>query len=48
MMKDMRLMFNWFNDEGCGADIKAPRQEEPSMQDFGTWLRDTSQEVIIY
>ena len=35
-------MFNWFEKEGYGADIQALRKTEPSLQDFGTWLRDSS------
>lgn len=40
--KEMGTMFNWFAEEGYGADIKALRKEEPALQDFGTWLKETS------
>ena len=42
MVKEMRLMFKWFADTGYGADIKALRREVPEMQDFGTWVRESS------
>lgn len=39
---DIGNMFKWFEREGYGADIAALRKEESSLQDFETWLRDTS------
>jgi uncharacterized protein YbjT (DUF2867 family) len=42
MLKDVGTMFAWFKDEGYGADIPALRKEEPRLQDFGTWLKETS------
>jgi hypothetical protein len=42
MMKEMGIMFDWFKDAGYGADIQALRKEEPRLQDFGTWLKETS------
>jgi uncharacterized protein YbjT (DUF2867 family) len=43
MVKEMGTMFAWFKDEGYGADIPALRKEEPRLQDFGTWLKESSQ-----
>ncbi|KFZ01458.1 hypothetical protein V500_00761 [Pseudogymnoascus sp. VKM F-4518 (FW-2643)] len=42
-VKELGTMFAWFKDEGYGADIQALREEEPRLQDFGTWLKETSQ-----
>lgn len=42
MVKEMGDMFAWFKDEGYGADIQALRREEPTLQDFGTWLKESS------
>lgn len=43
MVKDVGIMFAWFKSDGYGADIPALRKEEPELQDFGTWLKETSQ-----
>ena len=43
MVKELGTMFKWFGDVGYGADIKALRKEEPKLQDFGTWLRESSE-----
>jgi len=43
MVKEMGLMFAWMKDEGYGADIPALRKEEPQLQDFGRWLKESSQ-----
>lgn len=42
MVKELGNMFKWFNDVGYGADIQALRKEEPKLQDFGTWLKESS------
>ncbi|KAG0646996.1 hypothetical protein D0Z07_6086 [Hyphodiscus hymeniophilus] len=42
MVKDLGVMFQWFADVGYGADVKSLRTEEPKLQDFGTWLKETS------
>jgi len=42
MIKEVGTMFAWFKDVGYAADIPALRKEEPKLQDFGTWLKDTS------
>ena len=42
MVKEMGTMFKWFGDAGYRADVKALRKEEPKLQDFGTWLKESS------
>ena len=42
MSKEMGTMFAWFKDVGYGADIPALRKEEPQLQDFSQWLKETS------
>ena len=42
MVKEMGTMFQWFKDVGYGADIPALRKEEPQLQDFSQWLKETS------
>jgi len=42
MVKEVGVMFKWFADVGYGADIQALRKEEPKLQDFGTWLKESS------
>jgi len=42
MVKEMGKMFKWFQTDGFGADIEALRKEEPKLQDFAAWLKDTS------
>lgn len=41
-MKEMRLMMEWFKNEGYGVDIKKLREEEPALVDFKTWLKERS------
>ena len=41
-VKEMGTMFKWFETDGYGADIKALRKEEPKLQDFKTWLKESS------
>ncbi|KAK1760269.1 NmrA-like family domain-containing protein 1 [Echria macrotheca] len=41
-VKDVGTMFEWFEKEGYGVDIEALKREIP-MQDFETWLRESSQ-----
>ncbi|OIW25595.1 NAD(P)-binding protein [Coniochaeta ligniaria NRRL 30616] len=40
---DLGAMFKFFEEEGYGADIAALSGEEPSLQDFETWLKESSQ-----
>ena len=42
MVKEVGTMFKWFRDVGYGADIKALRKDVPKLQDFGTWLKESS------
>lgn len=42
MVSDMGKMFQWFKDDGYGCDIPALKQEFPEVQDFATWLRESS------
>ena len=35
-------MFTFFEHEGYRADIAALRQEEPTLMDFETWLKQAS------
>lgn len=42
MVKELGTMFKWFADTGYGADILSLRKEVPELQDFGTWLRESS------
>ncbi|TEY35175.1 hypothetical protein BOTCAL_0600g00010 [Botryotinia calthae] len=38
-IKDVGLMFSWFEERGYAADIKALRKEHPGLQSFGDWLK---------
>lgn len=39
---DVGLMFKFFEKEGYGADITALREMEPSLQNFESWLKESS------
>jgi uncharacterized protein YbjT (DUF2867 family) len=41
-VKEMGTMFSWFKTDGYGANIQQCRQEEPKLQDFKTWLKNSS------
>ncbi|KAK2012052.1 NmrA-like family protein [Colletotrichum eremochloae] len=41
-ISDMGKMFEFFKREGYGADIQALKKEEPRMQNFETWLKESS------
>ncbi|KFY08415.1 hypothetical protein V492_06239 [Pseudogymnoascus sp. VKM F-4246] len=43
MTKELGTMFKWFETDGYGADIPALRKEEPALQSFKTWLKESSQ-----
>jgi uncharacterized protein YbjT (DUF2867 family) len=43
MIGEMGTMFKWFETDGYGADIPTLRKEEPKLQNFGTWLRNSSE-----
>lgn len=42
-VKEVGDMFRFFEEEGYGADIAALSAEEPTLQDFETWLKESSQ-----
>ena len=41
-VRDMGLMFTWLEDVGFAVDIPALKKRLPELQDFGTWLRQSS------
>lgn len=43
MVKDLGLMFRWFNAVGYSADIKKAREINPALKDFATWLKEDSE-----
>ncbi|CAG9978721.1 unnamed protein product [Clonostachys byssicola] len=42
MVADAAKSFEWFSTEGWDADITGLREEVPELQDFETWLRESS------
>jgi uncharacterized protein YbjT (DUF2867 family) len=42
MLSDVRKMFAWLGTDGYGTDIEALRRTEPRLQDFETWLKESS------
>ncbi|RYP13209.1 hypothetical protein DL767_010847 [Monosporascus sp. MG133] len=42
-MRDVGRMFDWFETVGYGIDVAALRGAEPRLQDFETWLRESSE-----
>ncbi|QSZ34553.1 hypothetical protein DSL72_006147 [Monilinia vaccinii-corymbosi] len=38
-IKDVGLMFTWFEQRGYAADIDALRKEHPGLQSLGDWLK---------
>ncbi|KAI9039640.1 nucleoside-diphosphate-sugar epimerase family protein [Aspergillus affinis] len=42
-VKDLGVMFEWFHDEGYGADLAEMRRINPDLKDFGKWLVEESQ-----
>ncbi|KAF5571015.1 hypothetical protein FPHYL_773 [Fusarium phyllophilum] len=42
MVKDASKSFEWFRDAGWNADTQSLRAQEPSLQDFAAWLRESS------
>ncbi|KFY34953.1 hypothetical protein V494_06328 [Pseudogymnoascus sp. VKM F-4513 (FW-928)] len=42
-MPEMGQMFKWLREEGYAVDIKGLKDEYPELQDFGTWLKESSQ-----
>ncbi|RKU43472.1 hypothetical protein DL546_002258 [Coniochaeta pulveracea] len=41
-VEEARASFEWFDRVGYGVDIPALRQEEPRLQTFEMWLRESS------
>ncbi|KAK2053793.1 NmrA-like family protein [Colletotrichum caudatum] len=41
-ISDMGKMFEFFKSEGYGADIQALKEEEPRLQNFEAWLKESS------
>lgn len=41
-INDVGRMFDWFESDGYGVDVAALRKEEPEMQDFEAWLKESS------
>jgi uncharacterized protein YbjT (DUF2867 family) len=42
MVKEVGTMFGFFEKEGYHVDIQKLRAEEPRLQDFETWLKESS------
>ncbi|KAI0859870.1 hypothetical protein F4860DRAFT_480940 [Xylaria cubensis] len=43
LSKEVGTMFNFFEKTGYGVDVRKLKAEEPRLQDFETWLRESSQ-----
>lgn len=41
--EELGTMFQWFNDEGCRADIEALKRKHPELKWFEDWLETESQ-----
>lgn len=41
-IKDLGLMFKWFQAEGFGADVAACRKMQPGLLGFGDWIETKS------
>ncbi|OCF45465.1 hypothetical protein I317_00712 [Kwoniella heveanensis CBS 569] len=41
-VKDVRLMLDWFRDEGYNADIDKLRELKPDLMDMETWIKKKS------
>ena len=42
MVKEMGMMFTWFDEEGFVVDIPKLKRMNPGLKDFGTWLETES------
>lgn len=42
-VKELGVMFQWFHDEGYGADIPALKRLNPALKTFEDWLKEDSQ-----
>jgi hypothetical protein len=36
------VMLKWFKEVGFGAEIEELRKEEPELQDFAKWLKESN------
>jgi len=41
-VKEMGMMFDWFKEAGCKADVKECKRLVPETLDFASWLRESS------
>jgi len=41
-VREMGMMFDWFKEVGCKADLKECKGLVPETQDFASWLRESS------
>lgn len=41
-VREMGMMFDWFKEVGCKADLKECKGLVPEMQDFASLLRESS------
>ena len=42
VVREMGAMFEWFHDEGYGADIPPLKKLHPGLKTFGDWLKEDS------
>lgn len=42
MVKELGIMFNWFDEEGFDVDIPKLKRMNPGLKDLGTWLETES------
>ena len=42
LYEQLGSMFDWFKEVGFGADVEKLRRQYPDMQDFKTWLKESS------
>jgi hypothetical protein len=45
MVKEVGVMFKWFEEEGYGASVEGCRRVNPKMLDLETWFREESGHV---
>ncbi|EWG54424.1 hypothetical protein FVEG_12642 [Fusarium verticillioides 7600] len=47
MVKDASKSFEWFRDAGWKADIQSLKAQEPDLQDFASWLKESSKWKLV-
>ncbi|KAF5579154.1 hypothetical protein FPANT_9727 [Fusarium pseudoanthophilum] len=47
MVKDASKSFEWFRDAGWKADIQILKAQEPGLQDFALWLKESSKWKLV-